>query len=1285
MTAEKISIRIVPTPATQDISSDQVARLSRLTKLSSERVRDRVSRGKSIIIVTNNHPKVQDVVKLIKSMGFSVAIGPAPIRKLSSHDSARRQKPRSIEGDEWSVGDIIENLYEVVDIKQGGMGAVYVVRHRRWNSMMAIKSLLRRLRKNDEDRALFVKEAETWIDIGFHPNIAACFYVRNIADSPRIFIEYVDGGALNEWLNRRQVGWGLVLDLMIQVSDGLHHAHSKGLVHRDVKPGNCMITKDGILKVTDFGLTKRRQMPGSESSTDSRGVDSTTIERESITAAGMGTPGYMAPEMWIPCAEVGPAADIYAFGVMFFELCCGRKPFVIKPGERRDKLALAHVKKPPPRPRSLRPDLSGAIEEIILKCLNKSPGDRYASFREIRSALEAAYEEILKRPFTREPPDEVKLLSDALNNRAVSLMDLNHREEAVMALKKALEADPHHPEAVYNMGIIEWQESGNPDWEVVVKLEEVVKTPEYVGRGSELLARCLLTLGDADRALKACEHASSADSENGGGSKSYAIALIGVGRSSGAIDQLERYLDRFPTDDEARGWLVAALADQGRGAEALSWLESLPKSSELFGLTIDEIRSSFVFSGLSEKVVLEGHTGWVMCLAHFPQSEQLISVGRDRAIKIWDMATGSTLKSLTVVGEPPSRLWVSPDERLLALAEHREGAPVRILDLESGRFVGHLHAQEGRVTDVAFSPDGKHILTVVAKGFARLWETSGFKAEANFRIPSHSAAAIVSAEPDKLDLMIASLDRTVKRVFLQDMNTQVFDREHTEIITGLNAWKGGNRLITWGKDRQVLVWDGEAGVVVSRLKAHQEQVTEAAVNPVKNLVASYDPKSGIKVWDAAHGFVLRTFPGGDSEVHGLAFSSDGQTLFAGGRDMVVRGWDVRGRPMVPDLALAKIRAVKKQMKSDRKFNVMIQAATKAVKRGAYAMAYTLLRDAQTLPGYERSEVALELLWRMRERGVRLGLLGGWKRKSLETPSAVMDARFSPSGINFVTAHSDHLIRMWSTKTGECLKALAGHTNLVACLELSANGREAITGGDDRTVRLWDLHSGRNINILKGHSQSVSCVAYSRDGNMALSGSWDTTIRVWRLPEGVLVRTLKGHEDRVTAAVFVNDSEHLVSAGFEGIIKMWDVSSGRVLRELRGHKDRVTCMTASSRGNLLLSGSDDGCVRVWDMRTGSCVRTVRVSESGVKAVAWSPDQKFFATGTDDAVVGMWGIAKGKCYREFRGHSREITAVQFSSNQRFILSASSDGFVMIWELDWHWKFDGGKGSQAVEEKS
>ncbi len=511
------------------------------------------------------------------------------------------------------------------------MGAVYIVRHIRWNSMIAVKSLLQKLRENEEDRALFTKEAETWIDIGFHPNIAACYYVRNIQESPRIFIEYVDGGGLNEWLARRKnVGWDLMIDLMVQISDGLHHAHSKGLVHRDIKPGNCMMTKDGALKVTDFGLTKRRTGEILTEVSSFSTSDSISLDRESITAAGMGTPGYMAPEMWIPHSEVGPPADMYAFGVMFFELCCGRKPFVLKPGEKKDKLALAHVRKAPPRPSSLRPDMPPAIEELILKCLNKSADDRYRSFKEIREQLESIYESTTKKRFSREAPDEVKLLSDALNNRAVSLMDLNHEDEAKQRLMQALESDPHHPEATYNLGLLEWFKTKNPDPELLVKMEEVVKTPEYIGRGSYLLGRTALALGDAARAFRACETSISSEDSHEEWLKAYSIASLGAGRENDAINYLETYLNEFPSDDDAVGWLIGALMKAGRNDEAVAKLKAHPQNAEIHGHDLEKIADAYRFSGLSELARMTGHTGWILCMAHFPKSNRLITGARDR-------------------------------------------------------------------------------------------------------------------------------------------------------------------------------------------------------------------------------------------------------------------------------------------------------------------------------------------------------------------------------------------------------------------------------------------------------------------------------------------------------------------------------------------------------------------------------------------------------------------------------------------------------------------------------
>jgi WD40 repeat protein len=139
----------------------------------------------------------------------------------------------------------------------------------------------------------------------------------------------------------------------------------------------------------------------------------------------------------------------------------------------------------------------------------------------------------------------------------------------------------------------------------------------------------------------------------------------------------------------------------------------------------------------------------VTCVDHFPKSNRVITGARDRTLKVWDSVTGEELQSIIVVGEPPASLWISPDERLVAVASARSGVPVKMLDLETGRFVGNLQAHEGSITAIGFSAEGNHILTVGDKGFVRLWELEGFKAAAKFKIPAHSAASVLSAEPER--------------------------------------------------------------------------------------------------------------------------------------------------------------------------------------------------------------------------------------------------------------------------------------------------------------------------------------------------------------------------------------------------------------------------------------------------------------------------------------------------------------------------------------------------------
>jgi serine/threonine protein kinase len=166
----------------------------------------------------------------------------------------------------WHPGDVILDLYDVLEVvESGGMGLVYRVRHRGWDIELAVKAPRPKLVTSAAQHRDFEAEAEAWARLGSHPHTVSCAYVRRLGGVPRVFAEWVDGGSLADWVRDRRLYEGgpraalqRILDVAIQFAWGLEHAHEHDLVHQDIKPANVMLTRDGVAKVTDFGLAKAR-------------------------------------------------------------------------------------------------------------------------------------------------------------------------------------------------------------------------------------------------------------------------------------------------------------------------------------------------------------------------------------------------------------------------------------------------------------------------------------------------------------------------------------------------------------------------------------------------------------------------------------------------------------------------------------------------------------------------------------------------------------------------------------------------------------------------------------------------------------------------------------------------------------------------------------------------------------------------------------------------------------------------------------------------------------------
>ncbi len=265
------------------------------------------------------------------------------------------------------IGQIIKERYEIVEILgEGGMAFVYKAKDKQLQRNVAIKTLKPNYVNQEKFVDRFRREAQTAANLN-HPNIVQIFD-WGIEDEPYFVMEYIEGNTLTSIITgNKTVGLNDILYIGSQVANGLKEAHKHGLVHRDIKPGNIMITPDGKVKVTDFGIVSLQN------------------EESDITKTGavLGTASYISPEQ-AQGKPVSFESDLYSLGTVLYELIVGNPPFT---GDSPIATATKHLTDKPEKLSNYRKDIPKALENAILKLLEKRPSDRFKSAEDLRALL----------------------------------------------------------------------------------------------------------------------------------------------------------------------------------------------------------------------------------------------------------------------------------------------------------------------------------------------------------------------------------------------------------------------------------------------------------------------------------------------------------------------------------------------------------------------------------------------------------------------------------------------------------------------------------------------------------------------------------------------------------------------------------------------------------------------------------------------------------------------------------------------------------------------------------
>ena len=1013
--------------------------------------------------------------------------------------------------------------YELLEeIARGGMGIVFRARQTQINRLVAVKVVVSGVLASPDFVERFRTETEAVASLN-HPNIVPIYEVGDCEGQPFFSMRFIEGGSLAQRIAdpARPLPHRDAANLLAKLARAVHYAHQRGILHRDIKPGNILLDAQGEPHLTDFGLAR-------------------LVEKDSTlthTMAMLGTPSYMSPEQARGAAkELTTAVDVYGLGAVFYELLTGQPPFA---GGSTIETVRQVLDKEPRRPSALKPGLDRDLETICLKCLEKDPGRRYGSAEAFAADLDRwqQHDPILARPSTpweriskwirRNRAWFVALLAIALllvGGVAVSTW------QAVEATRARREENKQRIAAQAAQALAETQQKKaeaekqraeaqltRAEWLSYASKLALAQTDFETGNGG----LALRYLNECQPNLRGWEWGHLWNRMNakltlaGHGTFVAGVAFSGDGKrlvvcSEGEVKMFDAVTGEpllkfeghkqnlscvaFSPDDR---WIVTGAGAGGQGIQ--------PGEAKVWDATTGHLRFD-----------LQGHQYPVFAVAISRDGKLIATAAAENTyngseVKIWDAVTGNELLTLPFVENVRCLAFHPGDQGLLTGTQKGK---LEVWDVSSGEKMLTVSAHTDKIHGVAFSPDGKRMISSSWDRTAKIWDAK--TGQEIFVLKGHdSAVASAVFSPDGAKIVTSSWDQTAKIWNAETAQEMLTLKGHSAWVWTAAFSPDGKRVVTGSFDNTARVWDAERGQEIPTLKGHWNSVNSLAFRSDGKRLASGSDDGTVKIWDLVAGRELLTlgqktpaWPKGG--VWTVAFSPDGRRIVTGGQDQSAKVWDAETGQFLFSLEHT---------------NVVLSAAFSP--------------DGQ--------RIAVVSGWYGEERGGEIKIwdaAGGRLLHTLQPARSAWSVAFSPDGQRVVTGSASRTVKVWDVTTGVEVLALRGHARGVGGVAFSADGQRIVTGSHDLTAKVWNAATGEALLTLKGHSGFVRTVAFSPDGQRIVTGGDDRTVRIWEAVTGQEVLVFRGHGDNeiVRCVAFSPDGERIVSGTLkDAAVKIWSAA------------------------------------------------------------------------------------------------------------------------------------------------
>ena len=1169
----------------------------------------------------------------------------------------------------WKPGDVIANGLEIVDlIGQGGMGVVWRVHHREWNRELAVKMPLPALVGSPTARDRFLREAETWIDLGVHPHIVQCWFVKDISGLPSLFLDFLTGGSLKQWLTAGHLKpgqWARILEIAIDAAEGLAYSHSRGVVHRDVKPANLLIRGDERVCVTDFGIVKTANDKPEEIVPFS--IDQLPKDM-SLTGTGafLGTPQYGAPEQWGAAEGVDQAADIYALGVTIYEMCCGRRPFDTDEERTAPEVLIErHLDSKPPDPREFYPDVPSELAHLTLMCLEKDRTKRPHDMERLKEALVAIYERVVGRPYKGVGNVPKEQRADILNNRAVSLYSLAKPHEARDVWRRGLRIESGHPECLYNLTQLELR-AGRVDG------DEALRRLRQAKAGFPLALMCI----EEGQPAEAVETLNGLDTGDLG---------VSVGPIQRALGDAQMYCQQYYAAEKAyRSALNAMPADPlsderkrlaNLGRRGLHGKILFPSADSTFHVVLNDPTMKVTINDKSNGVVGIGQSS----ATYWNITDQVVEHRVTRS-------EGAT---------PPVSVYSAGN---LLLCEDQTAFELRRLPNLSllGRKSGKVLTTTRNLRRlVVVERKGTFIFDVAASSLIQLKLPSGVQ---GVRLARFDLS-------EELLCLLLSDGRIAQPGDDGAVNPEEWPEKvpHPETATAMALSKRGSFLYVGHSDGRLQALNFTRQSIDYEVEFDQPIVQISTTTASKNFLIQFPHEfailtsngavitrgKGVAQLDAKRGRVicyhdsrislyslhpfrrLRAWNPSPDEILTLHLAADGRraaTTTSGRFDV----WEVDedNRVYEKSFLLSPGKSFAEISSASKRFDQSFQASIEALHQQNFSSSYRHLQRARSVDGYAQRREALDMNWQILTLLRRGSLESVWERQSIESKSF---EHVRPGPIELL-GEGERLM----TSFGRTFQLYADDGNdTVRAWNMEAADRVLMmTQINDNAIVLdkqgvgWilDLEKGQKIVTMELNKGPLKKAFLTRDGIIYKTAEGE--VGIYDLMKESHSATFKGLEADEFDLIDFRPKAPLLVAGTEFFkLDLKSKTPKPVHIKLKDYKatSPITYSSIDENGELFFIGFEDGSLIICDAKTHPLFY-LQPADGPITGFRFFPRLSVGVACTGHGRLAFWDLHTGDLMEEFTAHRGWIYSLRTSRNGRFLLTSGTDNQVRLWETSY-----------------